>query len=413
MIEHFQEIEKVPFDEIHRRHTLCREICQKNHPQSSGLLFFSRLAIYYLSGTLADGIFWLPIDGEPLLLLRRGKERAKLESPLKKIQTLDLNFSWKDLEGICFKYESPLNSIFCVEMSTIPWNMANDFRNALKGYEFLSADDILLQARSRKSEWELVKMRKSGELHNKAQCEILPKLIYADLSEKEISHIAWDVFLSLGHSGINRLGNFGEESFLGHIAVGQNGNYPSHFNGPLGLKGEHPSSPYMGHAQSIWKKNQILITDIGFVYEGYHTDKTHMYFSGKVHKMPLEARKAYDACVEIQQRSAEQLKVGAIPSEIWADAKATAEKLGFADGFMGIGANKVPFLGHGIGLVIDEFPVLANRFDSPLVEGMTMAIEPKVGIAGVGMVGIENTFEITKNGGVSISGNDFRIIEVE
>jgi len=79
---------------------------------------------------------------------------------------------------------------------------------------------------------------------------------------------------------------------------------------------------------------------------------------------------------------------------------------------MGLGKNKVFFVGHGIGLAIDEYPALANGFDLPLEEGMTLAIEPKIGIPGCGMVGVENTFEVTTAGGKCLTGENFDIITI-
>ncbi|NLZ30398.1 MAG: aminopeptidase P family protein, partial [Methanomicrobiales archaeon] len=64
----------------------------------------------------------------------------------------------------------------------------------------------------------------------------------------------------------------------------------------------------------------------------------------------------------------------------------------------------VSFLGHGVGLQVDEMPVIARGFDEPLEEGMVIALEPKKGVEGVGMVGTENTFIVTRGGGRSITG---------
>jgi Xaa-Pro aminopeptidase len=74
------------------------------------------------------------------------------------------------------------------------------------------------------------------------------------------------------------------------------------------------------------------------------------------------------------------------------------------ENFMGFGSRRVNFLGHGVGLQIDEPPVIAEGFDEPLVEGMVLALEPKKGIAGVGMVGSENTYVVTPAGGRSLTG---------
>jgi Xaa-Pro aminopeptidase len=101
---------------------------------------------------------------------------------------------------------------------------------------------------------------------------------------------------------------------------------------------------------------------------------------------------------------AQQLRPGSIPSEIY---RTTMDSLdpGFLKNFMGYGSRQARFLGHGIGLLIDEFPVIAKGFDEPLEEGMVFALEPKKGIENVGMVGIENTFIVTPAGGVCITGD--------
>ncbi len=414
--------EKLPLSEMLRRHALCQELAKSLAPQAGGILFFSRLAIYYLTGAYAHGVFWLPLEpnnSKPLLMLYAPAANPSThsiidlytsQSPLDNMCIIE-NFS--DIPISCQKFSCVLSPTLAMEMGALPWDLSRRLQKELQAHEFVAADAIFLQARSRKSVWELNKMRIAGARHNEGICQILPKRMRPGMSEKEIAHLSWEVFFGLGHSGMNRLGNFGEECFLGHIAAGDNGNYPSHFNGPLGLKGEHPATPYMGDGKTIWQKNQILSLDIGYVLEGYHTDKTHIYYSGKISSLPAEVRKAHDACVEIQNKAAEELKPGAIPSEIWNNAKSRAEKFGISEGFMGLDGNKVPFLGHGIGLVIDEFPVLANRFDEPLLENMTIAIEPKVGFPGIGMVGIENTFVVTQAGGISITGEDYNIIEVE
>ncbi len=110
--------------------------------------------------------------------------------------------------------------------------------------------------------------------------------------------------------------------------------------------------------------------------------------------------------------AAEMLIPGAKPGDIYLKALDMAEKAGFAQGFMGLGGNKVPFLGHGIGLAVDEYPPLAKGFEDPLRENMFMALEPKIGIEGVGMVGVENTFRVTPRGGVCITGDSFDPIRV-
>ncbi|WP_243683840.1 M24 family metallopeptidase [Methanosarcina barkeri] len=143
--------------------------------------------------------------------------------------------------------------------------------------------------------------------------------------------------------------------------------------------------------------------------EGYNTDKTTTYMFGS--SLPQYAIDAHNKCVEIQNEAASMLKPGAIPSEIY---NTIMNKLDseFLQNFMGFGNRKVKFIGHAVGLLIDETPVIAEGFDEPLQEGMVFALEPKKGIENIGMVGIENTFIVTAKGGECITGDNPGLIQV-
>jgi Xaa-Pro aminopeptidase len=98
------------------------------------------------------------------------------------------------------------------------------------------------------------------------------------------------------------------------------------------------------------------------------------------------------------------LKPGVTPSNIYNKIMNNVSE-DFLPNFMGYGKRRAKFLGHAIGLQVDELPVLAKGFDEPLQEGMVFAVEPKAGVEGVGMVGIENTFIVTNGGGRCITGD--------
>jgi Xaa-Pro dipeptidase len=168
----------------------------------------------------------------------------------------------------------------------------------------------------------------------------------------------------------------------------------------------------MGSADVKWTKGKPLIIDNGFTLDGYITDKTQVYWLGDKKAIPMNALRAHDFCIGLQAKIAKLLRPGTVPSEIWEYCLSEVESSGWNEGFMGYGKNKVFFVGHGIGLAIDEYPVLANGFDLPLEEGMTIAVEPKIGIPGLGMMGVENTFEITSDGGKCLTGDRFDIITI-
>lgn len=399
----------IPAQELASRWDRCKKLLYQFIPQAQGILVFSRLNIYYFSGSFASGVFWLPLNGEPILFCRRGDERAKIESPLNHIYSFK---SYRDIETILNDLGYSLPEVIAAEMNGLSWALSNNLTKHLSTHQFVPADKIIGMSRAKKSEWELSILREAGSKHGKCLTELLPPFLHDGISELEICHKISELFFSEGHHGILRMENYGEEVFLGHISVGDSANYPSVFNGPVGLRGLHPATPYMGSAEVQWTKGKPLTIDNGFTLAGYITDKTQVYWLGGKENMPVNAVKAHTFCIVLQNQISELLRPGTLPSEIWSHCLDKVERSGWSDGFMGYGQNKVFFVGHGIGLAIDEYPALAKGFDLPLEEGMTLAIEPKIGIPGFGMVGVENTFEVTTKGGKSLTGEEFDIITI-
>ena len=399
----------IPAQELTSRWDRCKKLLQQFAPQAQGLLVFSRLNIYYFSGSFASGVFWLPLEGEPILFCRRGNERAKIESSIKHIYSFK---SYRDIETILGDLGWSLPEVLAAEMNGLSWALANNLTKHLSSHRFLPADKMIGVCRAKKSEWELDILREAGSRHGKCLTKLLPPFLLNGISELEICHKISELFFSEGHGGILRMENYGEEVFLGHVSVGDSANYPSVFNGPVGLRGVHPATPYMGSAEIKWTSGKPLIIDNGFTWKGYITDKTQVYWLGDKKHIPKGALKAHDFCIDLQTKIATLLRPGTLPSEIWNYCRAEVENSEWREGFMGYKNNKVYFVGHGIGLAIDEYPVLASGFDLPLEEGMTLAIEPKIGIPGFGMVGVENTFEVTTGGGKCLTGEEFDIITV-
>lgn len=400
----------LPDQEFKKRWSKVRDLLKKHIPDAGGIFVFSKMNIYYLTGTFGSGLLWLPIEGKPVFLCRRGLERAMAESAVEYIIPFK---SYRDVGDIIKNAGSLLPDTFAAEMNGLSWTFAGSFTKYMNRHRILNGDEVIAMARSCKSLHELKLMREAGKRHARCLAELLPLRIRSGMTEMEIARIISDMFLEHGHHGILRMQKYGEEVYMGHISSGDSGNHSSVFNGALGLRGLHASVPHMGSSEKVWGRGEIMMIDNGFSYEGYQTDKSHVYWSGKPDDIPENARSAQNFCIEMQEWIAGQLKPGGIPSQIWSHCSQWAERSGFGEGFMGLPENKVGFVGHGIGLAVDEPPVLARGFDHPLEEGMVLAVEPKIGISGFGMVGIENTFEITPDGGASLTGNNFGIICIE
>jgi Xaa-Pro aminopeptidase len=168
--------------------------------------------------------------------------------------------------------------------------------------------------------------------------------------------------------------------------------------------GLSPAFPLVGGKKKLGMGEPIFV-DTGFGYEGYFTDKTRVFSLGAP---PSPAWEAHKVCLDIQEAVRSRLKPGAIPSRIYEEVyNKLVYPRGFEKHFMGFGSNQVPFLGHGIGLAIDEFPVIADKVRTPLEANMVIAVEPKKGLEGIGLVGVENTFLVTDDGGEKLTaGSD-------
>jgi Xaa-Pro aminopeptidase len=176
------------------------------------------------------------------------------------------------------------------------------------------------------------------------------------------------------------------------------------------MQGLTPAAPVLGSAARKLRRGDLVFLDTGCSLEGYHTDKTLTYAFGGAPSG--EALALHQQCLQVERRAAEMLRPGAIPSEIYSAILGSLDAE-FRKHFMGYGNRHSNFLGHGIGLQIDEPPVIAKDFDEPLVEGMVIAVEPKRGVTGVGMVGTENTYLVTPNGGKSLTGNHPGFMKVD
>jgi Xaa-Pro aminopeptidase len=393
---------KVPSTELENRLKRFRAIMDVQNPDWEMAAFFSKINLYYLTGTMQEGMLIIPRENEATLWVRRSYDRAVNESFFPVIKPMD---SFKDAAA---GYPEMPSSVH-IETEFIPIAFLQRFQKYFSIGKILSLDLQIASVRAVKSTFELDLMKKSGELHRRILENWIPGILHEGMSEVDLAGALYAEMLRAGHHGVARFGMSDTEVVLGHIAFGESSLYPTSFNGPGGNYGMGPAVPGIGNRKRILRKGDLVFVDIGFGIEGYHTDKTETYVFGKKPGQAVIAE--HQVCVEIQNRMAEQLKPGVIPSAIYENILNSLSP-GFIQNFMGFGNRQVKFLGHGIGLVIDEIPVIARGFDTPLQENMVLALEPKKGIENFGMVGIENTFIVTPRGGQCITGFSKGLIPV-
>ncbi len=395
-------IKKVPLTELKNRMNCFRKKMDVSNSEWETAVIFSKINLYYFTGTMQDGMLIIPRSGEATFWVRRSYERALDESLFPNIEPMD---SFRDAA----KSVSKLTDTVYLETEVVPLALYQRFQKYFPFKNVKSSDAQVCAVRAVKSEYELSLTREAGRIHQHVLEDLVPEMLREGMSEADLSTELFSVLVEEGHHGACRFGMFDTEMILGNVCFGESSIYPTYFNGPGGKYGLCPAAPVLGSRDRKLRKGDLVFVDVGCGVDGYHTDKTTTYMFGS--SLPQYAIDAHNKCVDIQNKAASMLKPGILPSEIYNTIVNGLDK-DFLQNFMGFGSRKVKFLGHGVGLLIDETPVIAEGFDEPLQERMVFALEPKKGIENIGMVGIENTFIVTSKGGECITGDNPGLIPV-
>jgi Xaa-Pro aminopeptidase len=392
----------VPEEEIASRIFRLQRILKRGG--LDGAFILDSVNMFYYTGTIQNGVVFVPASKTPVFFIRRSLERAERETPLKHLLPVR---SYRELPDRLEDFGCGPSKIGVDETST-PVSVFRMLSAAFSDAVFEDISFSLSMIRSVKSEYEVGLIREAGRRHQLVYDQI-PAMIEEGMTEWELGSAVHACMLKLGFTGFGRLAAFNGEFIGGVIAFGESGNFPSASVGPDGMVGLCPAFPFLGGKRRL-KRGDVIFIDTGFAYQGYFTDVTRVFSLGPP---PQAALDAHEICLEIQEAARSRLKPGTTASQIFEEVYQTeVVSRNFEEHFMGYGSNQILFLGHGIGLVIDEYPAIAGKIDCVLKENMTLALEPKKGLKGIGLVGTENTFLVTEKGGERITAGPDEIIVV-
>ncbi|MCC8145145.1 MAG: Xaa-Pro peptidase family protein [Bacteroidales bacterium] len=355
--------------------------------------------IYYLTGKIFAGYVYLPSEGEPIEFVQRPNSlEGERIIPIRKPEDIPALLSGKG-------YQLP--SVFLLEADQITYNEYLRLEKALAPGTASNATPVLRKARMTKTPWEIEQLRISGTRHAEAYKSI-PSLFRSGMRDIEFQYeIEW-VMRQNGSLGIFRTFGHQMEIFMGSLLAGKNAATPSSYDFALGGGGMSACLP-IGASGDIIEKGQSIMIDMAGNFTAYMTDMTRVYSYGT---LPDKAYRAHEASIQMHNRLLETAKPGTECAEIYNWSLEMAEEAGFAANFMGT-VQQAKFTGHGVGLEINEPPVLMGRSKDTLQPGMTIAFEPKFVLPDIGAVGIENTFLITENGIEKITVFEENIMKLE
>lgn len=355
-----------------------------------GLLVSTNANLFYLTGRVYMGFFYLPSTCQPWFFVRRpntlqGERVVSIRKP-------------EQIPEILREAGLPNPANLLVEGDEISYSEWQRF-SVLWESTVCHPDgsQILRRCRMVKTPYETSIMRLTGSRH----ADVIKS--YASLYEPGMSDQEWTVaminrMLQAGSLGLFRVAGNSMEAFMGTVLAGDNGGAVSPYDFALGGAGLHPSLP-VGQSGVKLAPGMAVMVDIAANFFGYLTDCTRTYAIGK---LPPDAYHAHDTAIEIQHAIAAAGQPGANCEALYELSLEMAAAVGLSHCYMGL-EQKARFVGHGTGIFINELPVLGVRSKDVLQVGMCIALEPKFVLPGVGAVGVEDTYLVTEDGMRSIT----------
>ncbi len=346
-----------------------------------------KVDLFYFAGTGQDAVLFVPADGDPILLVRKSFERAREDTPLGNVvQVKNLREMKAAVSG-----SGPLNRLG-LELDILPVNYFRLYKGLFEGAGFQDVSPLIRTLRMCKSAYELEYIHAAARFNDSMFAHV-PHFLREGMSELELAGLVEAYYRKYGHQGLVRVRTFNAEVFYGHIMAGPSLALPSSSVGPTGGRGPNPSLP-QGASPALIKRGEPIQIDYVAIVNGYIVDQARTYYLGDP---PDKFVRAHETALQIQRAIVENGKVGTPMTSLYSLALEMAHEAGLADGFMGY-PDPVPFVGHGIGLELDELPVMGKKSPHVLEEGMVIAIEPKFIFPGAGLAGIENSFVVTTAG---------------
>lgn len=391
-----------PREEIELRLERIRQVMARHLMEA--LLVVQKMDYFYLSGTTQDAVLFVPLEGEPLLMVRRELERAKVDAPLDNAVGFR---SLRELPALMRKHWGGIPETMGLEFDMLPVREYFKYVELFPDSRLMDSSSVFRHTRKIKTPFEIEMMRQAGEITSRV-FEAARGFIEAGRTEIEVGGMLDTTAKRYGHEGLARVRSMNYEAYTWHVLCGESGGIVSQSDSPMGGMGVSPAFPVGGSLKPLREDDPILV-DFLCVYHGYMVDTTRMFCIGK---MPKKFVAAYDATRRIHDSVLDDVRPGANCEKLFQKSVGLADELGYSDSYLGPPGLQTSFIAHGIGLELGEFPYLAEGHDYPLLEGMVFSIEPKIVFPGEGSVGIENTVVVTEEGYEVLTPLDEEIFEV-
>ena len=363
-----------------------------------GCILTTAVNVFYMTGMVYNGYYYLPIEGQPVHFVKRPEDVS-----------FDNTIYIRKPEQITDELKNLGNSIpqsVLIETDVISFGECSRLLNTFGLKEAANASTLMRKVRSVKTEFELEQVRLCAHKHE-AVYKMIPSVYKEGMTDIEFQ-IEIERLMRL-HGSLGLFRSYGEnmDIYMGSLLTGENAEAPSPFDFALGGAGTSPILPLGASGQKIKKGNTIMV-DMAGNYTPWMTDMTRVFSVGKTLDL---AYRAHQVSIEISNKVMDIAKPGVSCAELYNIAMEAVVKNNLEPYFMGT-KQQAKFVGHGVGLEINEPPVLTPRSKELLEPNIVFALEPKFVIPEVGAVGIENTYLVTQDSLEKLTILEEEIIEL-
>ncbi len=351
--------------------------------------------LLYFTGTVQDGYLMASSKGKVCVAVRRNITRCEEETPIRPVQSLA---NIRELKDVAMTLTPTVKRIgFALDV--LPVTSYLFFKEMVfPGVEIADIGAAIRFQRAVKSDEEIRLMREAARISHVVY-EAVPLFLREGLDEWELCASLEYTARRAGHLGVTRTRNPRLEMYFGHVLSGPDAAVPSYSDSPTGGKGISVAFS-QGATRRTMQRGDILSVDTMICAEGYLNDQTRNFSIGHP---PDILQRAYHLSLQLHTLFRREARAGTVSGTLYETIWKVVEETPLKPYFMGTDGNRVSFIGHGLGIEVDEFPFIAARQKTVLASGMVVALEPKFIIPEVGIAGIENTYHITAEGAVALN----------
>lgn len=363
-----------------------------------GLLVADNADIFYLTGRVYAGFAYIPAVMAPLWFVRRpveleGDGVVYIRKP-------------EDMASHIVAAGLAMPRRLGLELDILSFNQAERLRSVFPGAECVDTTPMMRAMRAVKTDFEVEQMRLSGLKHEQVYRKI-PKLYRVGMTDVELQVEIERISRLEGCLGVFRISGQSMEIYMGNVLAGRNADVPAPYDFAMGGRGLDPSIPGGAAGEEIKEHNAVMV-DLNGNFTGYMTDMTRVFAVGS---LPQEAVDAHQCSIDICRAFEREARPGVEARTLYEMCADMARERGLERYFMGH-RQHAGFVGHGVGIEVNEWPVIAPRSRQILERNNTIALEPKFVIPEVGAVGIENTYVIEDTGARSLTNAPEEIVQL-